>query len=126
MTDKEKAIVMAHTGICMLTGDKFEIFHMYVEDIMGRPVFTHEIGFLADTIKEKSKADFLALCADESKYTPAEREKIDRVIEEIKEASFKYRFELNDYEGKHTEQWEIVKLDRVLEILKRNIGGGCK
>lgn len=36
MTDREKAIVMAHTGICMLTGDKFRIFHKYVEDIMGR------------------------------------------------------------------------------------------
>ena len=66
MTDKEKAIVMAHTGICMLAGDKFHIFHKYVEDIMGRPILTHEIGWLADTIKEKAKADFLALCADES------------------------------------------------------------
>ena len=66
MTDKEKAIVMAHTGICMLTGDKFQIFHKYVEDIMGRPIMTHEIGWLADTIKEKSKTDFIALCADES------------------------------------------------------------
>ena len=66
MTDGEKAIVMAHTGICMLTGDKFQTFHKYVEDIMGRPILTHEIGWLADAIKEKSKADFMALCADES------------------------------------------------------------
>lgn len=66
MTDREKAIVMAYTGICMLTGDKFQIFHKYVEDTMGRPIMTHEIGWLADTIKEKSKADFMALCADES------------------------------------------------------------
>ena len=66
MTDKEKAIVMAHTGICMLKGDKFQIFHKYVEDIMGRPIMTHEIGWLEDEIKEKSKADFIALCADES------------------------------------------------------------
>ena len=66
MTDKEKAIVMAYTGICMLTGDKFQIFHKYIEDIIGRPIMTHDIGLLADTIKEKSKADFLALCADES------------------------------------------------------------
>ena len=66
MTDKEKAIVMAHTGICMLTGDKFQTFHKYVEDIMGRPIMTHEIGLHADTIKEKTKADFIALCADES------------------------------------------------------------
>ena len=68
MTDREKAIVMAHTGICMLTGDKFQIFHKYVEDIMGRPIWTHEmgIGSIVDEIKEKSKADFMALCADES------------------------------------------------------------
>lgn len=66
MTDKEKAIIMAHTGICMLTGDKFQIFHKYVEDVMGRPIMTHEIGLLADTIKEKTKADFIALCEDES------------------------------------------------------------
>ena len=65
MTDKEKAIVMAHTGICMLTGDKFQIFHKYVEDIMGRPIWIHDIGFLENEIKEKSKDDFIALCADE-------------------------------------------------------------
>ena len=68
MTDREKAIVMAHTGICMLTGDKFQIFQNYVEDIMGRPIWTHEMGIvsIADEIKEKSKADFMALCSDES------------------------------------------------------------
>lgn len=67
MTDKEKAIVMAHTGICMLTGDKFQIFHKYVEEIMGRPIMSHEIGLLADVIKEKSKADFISLCEEEEK-----------------------------------------------------------
>lgn len=66
MTDKEKAIVMAYTGICMLTGDKFQIFHKYVEDIMGRPIWTDDIGWLEDEIKEKAKADFMALCADDS------------------------------------------------------------
>lgn len=66
MTDREKAIVMAYTGKCMLTGNKFQIFHKYVEDIMGKPIMTHEMAFLADAIKENSKADFLALCADES------------------------------------------------------------
>ena len=65
MTDQEKAIVMAHTGICMLTGDKFQIFHKYVEDIMGRPIMIHEIGYLEDDIKKKSKADFITLCAEQ-------------------------------------------------------------
>ena len=65
MTDEEKAIVMAYTGVCMLTEDKFQIFHKYVEKLMGRPVYTHELGFLADTIKEKAKDDFIRLCESE-------------------------------------------------------------
>lgn len=66
MTDNEKAIVMAYTGKCMLTGDKFQIFHKYVEKIMGKPIMTHEIGLFANEIKEKSKADFIALCVNDS------------------------------------------------------------
>lgn len=66
MTDREKAIVMAYTGVAMLTGDKFQIFHKYIEEIMGRPVQTIEMGFIANEIKEKSKADFMKLCADEN------------------------------------------------------------
>lgn len=65
MTDHERAIVMAHTGICMLTGDKFSIFHKYIEDIMGRPVWTHELADkkVWEEIEEKSRKDFLDLCA---------------------------------------------------------------
>ncbi len=69
MTDREKAIVMAYTGIVMLNGNEFKIFHEYVEEIMGRPVQTIEMGFLSDEIKEKSKADFLAICDDN--YAPS-------------------------------------------------------
>ena len=65
MTDREKAIVMAYTGVTMLKDDKFQIFHKYVEEIMGRPIWTHEMVQLADEIKEKSKADFMKLCAEE-------------------------------------------------------------
>lgn len=67
MTDKEKAVVMAHTGICMLTGEKFSIFHKYIEELMGRPVFTHELANaeMVNQITEKSKEDFLKLCKDE-------------------------------------------------------------
>lgn len=65
MTDREKAIVMAYTGTCMLTENKFSIFHKYVEDLMGRPIFTHELGFLADEIKEKAKDDFIKLCKED-------------------------------------------------------------
>ena len=64
MTDKEKAVIMAYTGYAMLTGDKFSIFHKYVEDLMGRPVYTHELGIsmIQDELHERSLDDFLALC----------------------------------------------------------------
>lgn len=67
MTDKEKAIVMAHTGICMLTGEKYGVFHAYIEGIMGRPVYTHELAMqsISDEIKEKSRDDFIKLCMEE-------------------------------------------------------------
>lgn len=65
MTDKEKAVVMAYTGACMLQGEKFKFFHEYIEHIMGRPVYTHELAIMADEIKEKAKADFIALCVEE-------------------------------------------------------------
>lgn len=68
MTDREKAIVSAFTGIAMLAGGKFSIFHEYIEEKLGRPVWTHE---LADKdvwakIKEASMEDFIALCKEEN------------------------------------------------------------
>lgn len=67
MTDREKAIVMAYTGVCMLNGDKFDIFHKYAEDLMGRPVYTHEFGLdlFANELKKKAEPDFIKLCEDD-------------------------------------------------------------
>ena len=67
MTDREKAIVSAYTGITMLTGEKFSIFHKYIEDIMGRPVFTHELADKAvwEEIKNRSKDDFIRICSED-------------------------------------------------------------
>lgn len=66
MTDHERAIVMAYTGYSMLTGDKFDIFHKYVEDLLGRPVWSHELGDskVINEIKEKAYDDFVSLCRD--------------------------------------------------------------
>ena len=60
MTKRESAIIGAFTGI--LCGP-FEDFHEYIEEIMGRPVFTHELGNkeISDEIKQKSKNDFINL-----------------------------------------------------------------
>ena len=63
MTDKEKAIVMAYTGICMLESEKIGVFYQYLDELYGRPVYTHE--WVTLDIKEKSKPDFLQLCKEE-------------------------------------------------------------
>jgi hypothetical protein len=63
MTDREKAIVMAYTGISMLTGEKIDEFYKYLAELYGRPVYTHEIVIL--DIQEKAKPDFVELCRTE-------------------------------------------------------------
>ena len=86
MTDKEKAIVMAYTGVAMLTGEKFDIFHQYIEKLLGRPVYTHELAFkeIQDQIKEKSNEDFLKVCAqnndDPMALAPAVKAEIKEVL----------------------------------------------
>lgn len=74
MTDREKAIVSAYTGITMLAGEKFSIFHKYVEDIMGRPVWTHELADPAvwEEIKNRSKEDFLRICSEDEEMERCE------------------------------------------------------
>ena len=61
MTSREKAIAGAFTGVHF--GD-FSAMHEYIEEIMGRPVFTHEMGYAPTVkeIKEASKQDFIAMC----------------------------------------------------------------
>lgn len=58
------AYCIAYTGVLMCDFSEFQI---YVEQLLQRPVFTHELA-MADVwqeIKEKSKPAFLALCRDE-------------------------------------------------------------
>lgn len=64
MTKQEKVIVSAYTGILMCD---FSSVHEYIERILGRPVWTHELasGKLWEEIKEKTKPDFMRICAKE-------------------------------------------------------------
>ena len=64
MTKRECAIVQAYTGVVMLAGENLGYFYKYIQELMGYPVWTHE---LADedvwrTIQERAKPDFLELC----------------------------------------------------------------
>ena len=64
MTDREKAIVMAYTGVCTLQGDKLPVFYDYVEEIMGSRMDTLQMAILADEIKRKAEPDFIKICED--------------------------------------------------------------
>ncbi|QGH79502.1 hypothetical protein SEA_LIMPID_201 [Streptomyces phage Limpid] len=60
MTEREAAIVTAFTGIAL---GNFGAAHLYMEEVMGHPIWTHELAspLMWKAIKEKSKADFIAL-----------------------------------------------------------------
>ena len=66
MTKQECAIVTAYTGKIMLQGEDLGIFYKYAEKLIGYPVFTN--GFaseeLWERLKERSKDDFIRLCAE--------------------------------------------------------------
>lgn len=65
MTKRECAVVMAHTGVTMLTGDNYRAFQEYVEEILKRPMRWKsmlEAENLFKEIREKSSSDFLKLC----------------------------------------------------------------
>ena len=64
MTKHECAVVMAYTGVAMLKGEDFSIFHHYIETKLKRPVQTFELATseMCYRIKEASKEDFMELC----------------------------------------------------------------
>jgi len=69
LTREQAAIVSAYTGYLI---GPFSDMHAYIEKIMGRPVWTHEMASekLIDQIREAAKEDFIAL-APEATHDPA-------------------------------------------------------
>lgn len=89
MTKRECAIVTAYTGVCMLEGNDLGELYKYVEEKMGRAVYTHEMYTFADEIKEKSKDDFIELCRT---ARDTEKEKyLDVIDEEINKLQPPYK-----------------------------------
>lgn len=60
MTKREAAIVSAYTGFRI--GDWNET-HKYIEEIMGRPILSHELGSpkIRIEMKKRSKQDFVSI-----------------------------------------------------------------
>ena len=61
MTFHEKIIISAYTGYLMC--DFYDV-HKYIEEKLGRPVWTHELAedSIQNEIHEATRSDFLALC----------------------------------------------------------------
>ena len=61
MTQEERLIVSAYTGVTMTDFDKIQ---EYISKVLGRPIFTHELASetIQAEIKEAVKDKFLALC----------------------------------------------------------------
>lgn len=62
MTQREAAICQIVTGVCFLMGDKLESAYRYAEELLGRPVLTHEFYTLGDKLKELAMPDFINMC----------------------------------------------------------------
>lgn len=60
MTRKEAATIAAFTGVLI---GKFGDMHQYIEEKLGRPVFTCELGSdsVIQEIKEATKDDFVEI-----------------------------------------------------------------
>ena len=61
MTQEERLIISAYTGVTMTDFDKIQ---EYISKVLGRPIFTHELASetVQEEIKEAVKDKFLALC----------------------------------------------------------------
>lgn len=64
MTLEERVIVETYTGYCMTSGDERNAVYKYMQKLLGRPVYTHELAqkSVVKKLHEKSKADFIELC----------------------------------------------------------------
>jgi hypothetical protein len=61
LSDRQAAIIGAYTGV--LCGD-FPVLHAYIEEVMKRPVWTHELASpeIVEQIRLASLEDFKAIC----------------------------------------------------------------
>lgn len=69
LTKRQAAIVGTYTGyVC----GPFQDIHEYIEEILGRPVWTHELGLeeVQEEVTNKSRPDYIALqyLADEEAH----------------------------------------------------------
>ena len=70
MTLKERVIVEVYTGYCMTSPEEKDEVYKYMAEIMGRPVFTHELADkqIQERLREKARPDFTVLCITNERW----------------------------------------------------------
>ena len=101
MNEKECAIISAYTGI--LCGG-FSVYHKYIEEIMGRPIYIHELADKAimQDIKNASYNDFINL-----KPKTYGEETIEDIISELNDLHRQEQILLNRLDYKLKEKKAI-------------------
>lgn len=66
MTNQEKVILSAYSGVLLC--DNFDDVHHYVEQKLGRPIFTHEVcdKSILDQVKDLALKDLIDICCGPS------------------------------------------------------------
>lgn len=66
LTREQAAIIGVYTGV---TCGPFTDVHQKIEQVLGRPVWTHEMAdkYLWQDVKARIKEEFLAICAEDPK-----------------------------------------------------------
>ena len=65
LTKRQAVVISVYTGT---TACDFEFIHEYIEELMGRPVFTHELAGdeINEELKKRSRGEFLSICYDKN------------------------------------------------------------
>lgn len=65
MNKRESAIITAYTGVSF-GGKLFSVFHAYVEEKFGHPVWTHQMSDMKfwEKLKELATDDFINLAKE--------------------------------------------------------------
>lgn len=80
MTLNQACILTGFTGKTLTVGRNWGDFQDYASELIGRPLFTHELSFYADEIKEKAGKDF------ENKYESFDKKEL-AIVEIVTEFS---------------------------------------
>lgn len=86
MNRREAAVISAYTGF--LVGP-FEAMHAYIEEILQRPVWTHELADpeLVKKIKELAKPDLIAIAQAADELPTEEWERTKKYTDEQYDAA---------------------------------------